>query len=168
MDIKHCTNGKDNYNDKYYNYKDIPIKYLNKKYYYIKENVEEKEATLQTLVCNIKNKYLNIPRIYFYDKVNKLLVMRRIPNMNLSDQYGENYDDIPPNIREKIYNAISTLYYNNIDYQDITGYNFIYYSNKIWVLDFEHAKYDNYMYKKPSFMKDFVHGKVKKWNSYFQ
>lgn len=136
----------------------IPAKYK-KKYYIVKQNVSKHEATMQTLVC------ADVPKVYYYDEERSFLVMRRIPKLCLADEYGEDYDDLPDKIKTLLYEKMCLLFYNHFIYNDFTGYNFIYYQNKLWILDFEHCIYDT----NPAecFMKDFVEGNVTGWNPEF-
>lgn len=107
-------------------------------YYFVKENVSLTEYKMYKYVCNLD--IVNIPKIYSYDKKTKLMVTQRIPNQTVAYNYGENPDDCPEDIFHKIRETIRNLYDNDIEYPDITGYNFIEYQNKIWIIDFEHAK----------------------------
>lgn len=141
----------------------IPDKYKNKKYYIVKKNVSKHEATIQTLLC--KQLHINVPKMYYYDEDNSLVVMRRIPKLCLADEYGEDYDDLPDSIKDILHEKLSLLFHNNFIYNDITGYNFIYYKNKLWIIDFEHCYYESN--KEDSFMKDFVEGNVTGWNPDF-
>jgi tRNA A-37 threonylcarbamoyl transferase component Bud32 len=104
---------------------------------------------------------VNIPKIYSYDKKNKILKMQRIPNMNISDKYGEESSNISKELFNKIRKVVKKLYLNNIEYSDITGYNFIEYQGKIWVIDFGHA-YFNLNITNP-FIKKFLKG-LNSWN----
>lgn len=142
----------------------IPDKYKNKKYYIVKNNVSKHEATIQTLLC--KQLHINVPKIYYYDEKNALVVMRRIPRLCLADEYGEDYDDLPDSIKDILHKQLSVLFHNNFIYNDITGYNFIYYKNKLWIIDFEHC--DSNKKDSDSFMKDFVEGNVTGWNPDFK
>ena len=83
---------------------------------------------------------VNTPRIISYDERNQVMTMERI-GMNVSDFYGEDHHDVPKKIFYEIRKIIKILYDNNIQYPDITGYNFIEYQNKIWIIDFEHATF---------------------------
>lgn len=152
--------------DKKISHLNIPNKYKSGNYV-IKINVSNKEYIIQKLLYNLQHPQINVPRIYYYDKKNCIIVMQKIPEMCIADLYGENYDNLPEIIKDKLYETISLLYYNNYEYPDITGYNFIYYKTKIWILDFEHANYDIDNHKKHSFMNDFVQGKVFGWNPEF-
>jgi tRNA A-37 threonylcarbamoyl transferase component Bud32 len=55
---------------------------------------------------------------------------------------------------------------NNIEYPDITGYNFIEHDNKIWIIDFEHSSFINKTMKDP-FVNKFIGGS-NKWNPEFK
>lgn len=144
----------------------IPEKYKNSNYI-IKKNVTEKEVIIQEFLHYLNHPYMNVPDVYYYNKYERIVVMRKIPALCIADMYGEEYENIPTNIKQMVYDAVSLMYYNNYYYPDITGYNFIYYQDKIWVIDFEHTKFDVYLHETPSFMKDFVEGKVKGWNPDF-
>ena len=105
---------------------------------YIKPNVSLSEYILHDNIYNLG--IVKIPKIYAYDQNNKIMIMEHIDGMNVSDNYGENNDDTPPKIYDNIREIIKKLVDINIDYIDITGYNFIIdKSNDIWIIDFEHA-----------------------------
>ena len=108
--------------------------------YYIKENVEQNEFDMHKYVYDLK--LFHVPKIISYNKENKIMTMEKVDGMNVSDMYGENAQDVPDEIFEIIVNIIKTLKKHNIEYPDITGYNFIEDKNKygkIWIIDFEHA-----------------------------
>lgn len=106
---------------------------------FIKKNVEKHEYMTHKMIYNMK--IMNMPRIYHYDKKQKIMYMQKIGNMCIADQYGELIDQVPHDILEKIRHMIEHLYQNNIIYPDITGYNFIEYKNKIWIIDFQHVQH---------------------------
>ena len=87
--------------------------------------------------------------------------MYKINAMNLSDMFGENASDIDEYYFDEIRTIIKTLSDNHIEYPDITGYNFIEYSNKIWIIDFEHA------HIRDTFVDKFIQGR-NKWNPRFK
>lgn len=60
----------------------------------------------------------------------------------LANVYGENPDDIPTWIWDKIRTMVKTLLdEEGIEYPDITPYNFIEKDNQIYMVDFGDAKY---------------------------
>ena len=68
--------------------------------------------------------------------------MEDLGEMCIADKYGENIDDIPDHIRRDIWNILWTLYSCcNIEYVDVTPYNFIEKDGRVWVIDYGHAKY---------------------------
>ena len=110
---------------------------------------------------------LNVPKIINYDKENKIMTMEKIDGMNVSDMYGEKADNVPDEIFEIIVNIIKTLKKQDIEYPDITGYNFIEDKNiygKIWIIDFEHAKINKNI-TNPHI--NSICNNVKKWNPDF-
>ena len=106
---------------------------------FIKQNVFPHEYRVYKYVqeCAI----VNTPKIISYDSERYILTMEQIPGMNLSDMFGEKASDIDPDLFEEIRWIITTLKNNNIEYPDITGYNFIRSDadGKLYIIDFEHA-----------------------------
>ena len=131
---------------------------------YTKLNVKEHEYKMHTHVYNLH--IVNTPKIVSYDKKTQTMIMEKIDNMNLSDMYGENDTDIDEYYFDEIRTIIKTLAENNIAYPDITGYNFIEYDNKIWIIDFEHASIFKKVIKDP-FIDKFING-INKWNPEFK
>ena len=135
---------------------------------YIKQNVEEHEYTMQTYVYNLKLANINVPKIISYDKKTKVMIMEKIDSLNLSDMHGEKASDLDEYYFDEIRTIITTLANNNIEYPDITGYNFIEYDNKIWIIDFEHASiFDTKKQMKDPFVNKFISG-ANKWNPRFK
>ena len=130
---------------------------------YIKKNVEEHEYTMHKYVYDLN--IVNTPKIISYNKEEKILTMEKIDNMNVSDMYGEENWDTNPELFAKIRKIIKTLCDNNIEYPDITGYNFIEYDDKVWIIDFEHSKISKKITN--SFIKKFIKG-LDGWNPDFR
>ena len=80
---------------------------------------------------------------------------------------GENIINFSNNLIKEIRNIIKILYDNNIEYPDITGYNFIEIDNKLWIIDFEHASLIQNNKLKDSFVIKFING-LNKWNPRFK
>ena len=92
---------------------------------YTKQNVEEHEYNMQMYVYNLKLSNINVPKIISYDKKTKVMIMEKIDSLNLSDMHGEKAIDLDEYYFDEIRTIIKTLADNNIEYPDITGYNFI-------------------------------------------
>ncbi len=105
--------------------------------FYTKKNVLKHEYTMHKYVYGLN--IVNTPKIISYDENTQVMVMERINNMCISDMYGEDLKLVDESVIKKIRQIIKKLYDNKISYPDITGYNFIEYDNKIWIIDFEHA-----------------------------
>ncbi len=97
------------------------------------------EIEIQTIVSmlgfapNILYNYWNNGATY--------IAMTKIKGMTLADFYGSRNIDIPTSIWNEVRKIVQTLYNNGIEYVDITPYNFMIDDNeKIWIIDFEHAK----------------------------
>jgi len=109
---------------------------------------------------------VNMPRIVSYDETNKVMKMQRIYGSNVADFYGENISGIPSSVLTSISDILTKLTSNNIEYPDITGYNFMIDedSNEVWIIDFEHAKHND------NITDEFILGsceQIKKWNPDF-
>lgn len=69
------------------------------------------------------------------------ITMEDVGAMNIADFYGEKIEDIPENIRRDIWSILWTLYScGNIEYVDVTPYNFIEKDGKVYVVDYGHAR----------------------------
>jgi len=130
--------------------------------YYYKENVSNHEYKMHQHVYELG--IVNIPKVIDYNKTTKVMKMLRVGPMSVSDFYGELITHVPPYLLFAIREIITKLYDNGIIYPDITGYNFIEHDGKVWIIDFEHAKYMNDYQK---FTIKFVNG-VKQWNPEFR
>ena len=127
---------------------------------YTKYGVKQHEYDVHKYVYNLKLEKVNIPKIISYDKEKEIMVMHKINALNLSDMFGEKSSDIDEYYFDEIRTIIQTLSDNGIEYPDITGYNFIEHSNKIWIIDFEHA------HIRDTFVDKFIQGR-NKWNPRF-
>ena len=130
--------------------------------YYTKENVSLKEYKIHAYVYDLG--IVDIPKIISYDKKTKMMKMVRVGTMNVSDFYGAEAENISIQLFAKIRAIIQTLYDHNILYIDITGYNFIECGEKVWIIDFEHAKYN--AKRKNKFVEKFLAG-ANEWNPEF-
>ena len=130
--------------------------------YYTKDNVSLKEYKIHAYVYDLG--IVNIPKIIHYDKHTQKMKMVKVGIMNISDLYGEEAEHIGEDLFDKIRNVIKTLYDNNILYIDITGYNFMECGNKLWIIDFEHARYN--AKRKNKFVEKFLAG-ANEWNPAF-
>ena len=135
---------------------------------YTKQNVEEHEYNMQMYVYNLKLSNIHVPKIISYDKKTKVMIMEKIDSLNLSDMHGEKAIDLDEYYFDEIRTIIKTLADNNIEYPDITGYNFIEYNKKIWIIDFEHASiFEKTKKMKDNFVNKFISGS-NKWNPRFK
>ena len=131
--------------------------------YYIKKDVSLKEYEMHKHVHSLG--IVNTPKILAYDRDTKVMIMEKVNYMNVSDYYGEKETDISPELFKKIRQIIQTLYDNNIVYPDITGYNFIEFDKRIWIIDFEHSNFKPLL--QDNFVVKFING-VNKWNPRFK
>ena len=107
--------------------------------YYIKYKVTEKEHFIQQYVYQLN--IVNVPQIIYYDEESEIMIMKKVAGMNLSDKYGDNATDIPNEIFDQVVKIVRNLVLHNIEYPDLTGYNFIEDTDgKVWIIDFGHAR----------------------------
>ena len=135
---------------------------------FVKKGVSLHEYTMHKYIQALE--IVNLPKIISYDLHNKTLNMERIPSDCISNIYGENDEDVDGEIYNKIRKIIKRLYDNDIEYPDITGYNFIEYQNKLWIIDFEHTKFCDASKKDNNhtkFIKRFINGH-NGWNPEFR
>jgi len=138
--------------------------------HFIKHNVSVKEYEMHKHISELGIVYA--PKIIDYNRETNILVMEKINYMCVSDSYGENEEDISDDLFGKIKKIIKLLWDNNIVYPDITGYNFIEYDNKIWIIDFEHSDFKHSDFKSDindKYVEKFVSdNNYKFWNPRFK
>ena len=106
--------------------------------YYVKKNVNHREWFMQKYVYQLN--IVNVPEIIEYNEESKIMVMKKVGEMNLSDYYGADATDIPKELFDQVVKIVRNLVLHNIEYPDLTGYNFIKDSDgKVWIIDFEHS-----------------------------
>ena len=98
------------------------------------------------------------------------LKMEMLPGMNLADWYGE--DDVPESAFERVRALVRRMVEAGIDFPDLTGYNFMatYQDNEVdrlWVVDFEHARRVPGEAQCCDFVRDFLAGH-NGWNPAFR
>tara|TARA_Y100000992_G_scaffold302324_1_gene276051 strand:+ start:417 stop:845 length:429 start_codon:yes stop_codon:yes gene_type:complete len=136
------------------------------KSYYVKHNVEHKEYFMQQYVYQLG--IVNVPEIIEYNAISKIMIMKKIDNNNLSDEYGEDAKDIPDELFEQVVQIVRTLVLHNIEYPDLTGYNFVEDNDgKIWIIDFEHSLITQSKYIDNINILSICNGN-KKWNPDFK
>jgi tRNA A-37 threonylcarbamoyl transferase component Bud32 len=134
--------------------------------YYTKRNVSFHEYQMYKYVYDLSaNCEINVPKFITYNIDSHTLVTEKIPNMSISDFYGESFLSVNNNTVDKIRETISILYQNHIVYPDITGYNFIEYDGGVWIIDFEHAHFTTNT--KNMFVEKFIAG-LPSWNPLFE
>jgi predicted Ser/Thr protein kinase len=96
----------------------------------------KKEVELQTIGAE----YGMSPCVL--DTDNKTFIaMEDLDAMNIADLYGEQIENIPEKIRGDIWNILWILFScADIEYLDVTPYNFIEKDGRLWVIDYGHAR----------------------------
>lgn len=131
--------------------------------YYYKKNVSIHEYKMHQLISNLN--IVKTPKIYNYDKKTKILKLQYLNELDISNKYGDNINNVHSDYINQIRHIILKLYQYGIIYNDITGYNFIEKKENVWIIDFEHCQY---LPKKCSkFVEEFIDGK-NNWNPLFK
>lgn len=132
------------------------------------KNIEQ-EIRIQRQAYNIGHEYripIFVPEIYeffVYDEVYYIL-MERLEGVLLANIYGEDYDNLPKSIQQRIKFILKTLFLNDIHYVDVTPYNFILRDEEVYIIDFGHAQIVEVNY----YLKEFLINRVKSWNPDFE
>ena len=110
---------------------------------------------------------LNIAPPIFETNKTTYMVMQDLDEMCVADKYGPNPSNTPPWIWKQIHFILETLLKRgNIEYIDITPYNFIEKDGTVWCVDYGHA----YPYRgsiQNWFLKEILEKKLKRWNPDF-
>ena len=138
---------------------------------FVKQNVSYKEFMMHDYIYNLStvlnDGVLNVPKPIHYDVDKKILTMEKIDYMCVSDFYGENEKHISKDLFRTVRSIIRLLYDNQIVYPDITGYNFIEYGGKLWIIDFEHSDFKTH--QKDTFVEKFINDETyNRWNPWFK
>jgi len=92
--------------------------------------------------------------------------MENLEEMCIADKYGEDINGIPEHLMEQIYGIVVKLYLQcDIEYIDVTPYNFIEKKGKVYVIDFGDAK----SVEKHWYLREvFLNKKIHTWNPDFK
>ena len=94
-----------------------------------------READLQIIAASAKF----APRVVNTD-FTSFINMVDLQEMCIADKYGEAFETMPSFILEDIYIILRDLYIKyDIEYIDVTPYNFIEKNGRVWIIDFGHA-----------------------------
>ena len=103
--------------------------------YFLKTINDKKEVELQKLAANI-----GVSPIIYNTDMETYIEMEDLEEMNIADKYGDQVYDVPKYIMDQVYIILLRLYREcNIQYVDVTPYNFIEKEGKVWIIDFSRA-----------------------------
>jgi RIO-like serine/threonine protein kinase len=135
------------------------------------KSVSNDKAELETELQTIASSYGFSPNIHQVTthKKNTIIRMDKIQGDTLYTLYGDEPEDIPDWIWEKIRLMIQILYdEEGIEYVDITPYNFMESDGKIYIIDFGDAKYTTETDEPINwFLQEFLEG-TNSWNPDFE
>lgn len=96
------------------------------------------------------------------------IVMEDLATPCIADTYGDRVDDLPDWVKDDIVDVLYTLRtLVNIDYIDVSPYNFIEKDGVVWIIDFGHAR-DSSDELDPYLDELFAAWTLSKWNPDFQ
>ena len=103
-------------------------------------NRSEAQAKKEIELQNRASKLGLCPKIINTD-YKTFIDMEDIDEMCIAYMYGEDFKDMPKPILDQIYDILVRLYLEcDIEYIDITPYNFIEKDDKVWIIDFGDAQ----------------------------
>lgn len=126
----------------------------------------EKQIRNEVLLQNKAYEIKVCPKILDTD-YKTYIKMEHLDEMCIADMYGENFEDMPKEILDQIYSILTRLYLEcDIEYIDVTPYNFIEINGTLMIIDFGDAQKAP---KKDWFLKElFKNGELKQWNPDFR
>jgi tRNA A-37 threonylcarbamoyl transferase component Bud32 len=98
--------------------------------------------------------------------------MEDLEEMSIGDMYGENIEDIPPNILAAMWSHLYTLYHVcGIEYKDVWPRNFIEKNGRVWIIDFGDARELTYRSNErvDEYLQEILEaGTITHWNQEFE
>ena len=135
------------------------------------KRLSKKHGELEIELQQIAVKYNFAPRIFMitHEHDESLTVdMQDLGKNTLYDIYGDNPEDVPDRVWESIRFMLRVLYEEEgIEYIDITPYNFMEVNDRVYVIDFGHARYYNEEIGMNWFLQLFLDGS-NEWNPDFR
>lgn len=122
-------------------------------------------------IQKIASTYGFTPKILGFTKTDTVyqIQMEKITSDCLANNYGENPSDIPDYFWNQMRAIINILYWREqIEYIDITPYNFIEHNDKIYLIDFGHARKKSSSKSTNWFLKKFLFENVNEYNPDFK
>ena len=97
------------------------------------------------------------------------IVMDDLGSQNtLADLYGTDCEDTPDWIWDEIREMVRVLYEDDeIEYVDVTPYNFLEVDDRIWMIDFGDARFAKTDVELDWYLQEFLYGENNIWNSDF-
>jgi len=135
--------------------------------FFVKKLKPGPEADLEIELQNIASKQHGFApqiRTVQTNQDEVFLVMDNLGTENtLYNIYGDQPEALPKHVWCEIRRIVTTLLeVEGIEYIDVTSYNFLEKDDKIWIIDFGHARYTRPDQKKNWFLEDFLDG----WDSW--
>ena len=103
-------------------------------------NTSAKDVVREVALQRAASEYGLAPDVLETDNAT-FITMEDMGSMNLAEKYGDTMEDIPETIKRDIWNILWALYSCcDIEYTDVTPYNFVEKDGRVWILDFGHAR----------------------------
>lgn len=115
------------------------------------------------------SKYGLTPKVFHTD--NKTFIdMEDLECMNVGDTYGDNVNDIPPNILAQMWSIVWYLHtILGIDYVDVWPRNFVEVNGRVWIIDFGDAYWHDYDEETNWYLEEILNeGRITDWNCDFE
>ena len=123
----------------------------------------EREITIQNIASSLG--FAPKIRKVFKEKSEWYVLMDNLGSGHtLSDIYGDSSECIPQSVWQEIRNMVEVLYEDyEIEYVDVSPYNFIDVDGKIWMIDFGDARFAKTNIDMDWYLQDFLEGE-NMWN----
>ncbi len=103
-------------------------------------NISAEDVLREVTLQRAASEYGLAPDVLDTDNVT-FITMENMGEMNLAEKYGDTMEDIPETIKRDVWNILWALYSScNMEYTDVTPYNFMEKDGRVWVVDFGHAR----------------------------
>lgn len=110
---------------------------------------------------------LNIAPPIFDTNHTSYMVMQDLDEMCVADKYGPSPSNLPAWVWAQIHYILNKLYKEgNMEYIDITPYNFIEKNGVVWCIDYGHASPARGPIRN-WFLKEMIEKKIRRWNPDF-
>lgn len=136
------------------------------------KNVPESYVRNEVILQGIAARHGLAPNIKKTD-YKTFIEMENLNEMSVGDMYGDEIENIPPNVLSDMWKILHTLYHKcDIEYVDVWPRNFIEKDGRVWIIDFGDAReicHDDEQYEHDEYLDEILRaGRITHWNPDFE